>query len=271
VTTAAQTAANRRNAQKSTGPRTDEGKACSATNALRHGGYARANAITASVLDEDPQEIDTLIDAIVEELDPGTPMESIAAHNVANRILNQMRVDRLTAPLAEGTDPEGNWEIFVDGYRFKYQYGLDLDAALAAIDGKDIPSGFDWVWLIRRIQILEARGEWIEFVQTWPDGSTRLPQSLEEWIATASAAIHRNFEDLEEAQERADQMLMYRDEALAEERAERAEQAQRLLDHFERTTQLGDRVDRSVTKALDAYNKLRANRPDNPPDVDGEE
>jgi hypothetical protein len=62
-------------------------------------------------------------------------------------------------------------------------------------------------------------------------------------------------------------MLSYRDDALAEGRAERAEQAQRLLDHFERTTQLGDRVDRSVTKALDAYNKLRASRPDTPPDA----
>jgi len=34
-------AANRRNAKKSTGPRTSEGKAVAALNALKHGGYAR--------------------------------------------------------------------------------------------------------------------------------------------------------------------------------------------------------------------------------------
>ena len=64
MTSPAQTAANRRNAQKSTGPASDHGKARSSANALRHGGYATRNdAITASILCEDPDEVAGLIDA----------------------------------------------------------------------------------------------------------------------------------------------------------------------------------------------------------------
>lgn len=106
MTTPAQEAANRRNAAKSTGPRTDEGKARSSANALTHGGYAlRVDAITASIPGEAPDEVQALIDAIIDELDPLTPLEEMAASTVATRILNRMRVDRLTAPLAEGVAP----------------------------------------------------------------------------------------------------------------------------------------------------------------------
>src|ERR1019366_7337605 len=44
-TSAAQLEANRRNAQRSTGPRTAEGKRHSSLNAMRHGAYARPQAI----------------------------------------------------------------------------------------------------------------------------------------------------------------------------------------------------------------------------------
>ena len=53
MATAAQIAANRRNALKSTGPRTGAGKAASSRNALRHGLRAR----TAVVLGENAREI----------------------------------------------------------------------------------------------------------------------------------------------------------------------------------------------------------------------
>ena len=41
----AQMAANRANAQKSTGPRTEEGKAISSQNALKHGVYSRSDIL----------------------------------------------------------------------------------------------------------------------------------------------------------------------------------------------------------------------------------
>jgi hypothetical protein len=58
MATAAQIAANRANAQKSTGPRTAEGKAASSANALKSGIYAQSLIIRG----EDPAELEALRD-----------------------------------------------------------------------------------------------------------------------------------------------------------------------------------------------------------------
>jgi hypothetical protein len=260
VTTDAQRAANRANAQNSTGPRSGEGKARSALNAMRHGGYARADTITSSVLGENAGEVEAMIDAIVTELDPVTSMELIAAHQVAARVLNQIRVDRLIAPLAEGTVHDTGTRVLDDSATFWHRYGTDLAIVLDALDGADVPVDFDWYWLVQRIDILERPGDPIEIVQTWPDGTTRAPESTEEWLATTSAAIHRRFAGLDDARDRVDEMDGYRDHALAEQRAERAAQAQQMLEQFERAAQLGDRVDRRAARALEGYHELRDRR-----------
>src|SRR5579862_4598879 len=51
VATAAQIAANRANALRSTGPRTPEGKAASSRNALTHGAHASDDTILATAAD----------------------------------------------------------------------------------------------------------------------------------------------------------------------------------------------------------------------------
>jgi hypothetical protein len=56
MATPAQIAANRLNAQKSTGPRTAEGKAASSTNALKSGIYAQSLIVRG----EDPAELEAL-------------------------------------------------------------------------------------------------------------------------------------------------------------------------------------------------------------------
>ena len=67
-----QTAANRRNAQRSTGPRSAAGKAASRANALRTGIYAECETILPH---EDPAALDALAADYYEQYDPQTPAE----------------------------------------------------------------------------------------------------------------------------------------------------------------------------------------------------
>jgi len=78
MATEAQIAANRRNAQKSTGPRTPQGKAAVAKNPLKHGLLARQEVIDT----EDQAEFDTCRDQILQELAPEGPIESILAERI---------------------------------------------------------------------------------------------------------------------------------------------------------------------------------------------
>jgi hypothetical protein len=69
--------ANRRNAQRSTGPRTEEGKKRSRLNSLTHGILASALLITDGEIAEDPMEFQTLLDALHQDLAPVGALENM--------------------------------------------------------------------------------------------------------------------------------------------------------------------------------------------------
>jgi hypothetical protein len=71
MATVAQIAANRLNAQKSTGPRTTEGKAASSTNALKSGIYAQSLIIRGV----DPADLEALRDDFYAHHQPQSPDE----------------------------------------------------------------------------------------------------------------------------------------------------------------------------------------------------
>ena len=73
MTTARQIAANRRNAQLSTGPKTAAGKDIVKINALKHGLLAASPLLP----DEDSEEYDSFRQAVFEELQPVGAMEAI--------------------------------------------------------------------------------------------------------------------------------------------------------------------------------------------------
>ncbi len=62
---------NRKNAQRSTGPRTPEGKRHSAMNRLTHGLYARSDEATLAALGEDQESFDELHERFMEEWNRG--------------------------------------------------------------------------------------------------------------------------------------------------------------------------------------------------------
>jgi hypothetical protein len=89
VATAAQIAANRANARRSTGPRTPEGKAASSRNALTHGAHASDDTILAT-------SADTYLDDFRAHFQPADALE---AHLVAHLAVLASRRDRLNAAM----------------------------------------------------------------------------------------------------------------------------------------------------------------------------
>ena len=107
----AQVLANRLNAQRSTGPRTPEGKAVVSQNAVKHGLLARE----AIIKGEDLGEFEFYRDQMLGELAPVGSVESMLAERVVSLSWRLQRAERLQGaafdalykedtegPLAEG-------------------------------------------------------------------------------------------------------------------------------------------------------------------------
>ena len=88
--------ANRRNAQRSTGPRTAAGKARSSANALRHG----LTAAKAMVLpDESAEAFERFRDGVAADLDPQGMLQAALAQRIATLLWRLDRAARLEAEL----------------------------------------------------------------------------------------------------------------------------------------------------------------------------
>lgn len=83
TTSPAKIEANRRNAQKSTGPKTDKGKAIAKRNALKHGLLAREVVVTEGNAKESPKEFRALLEALLQDLAPAGPLEEMLVERIA--------------------------------------------------------------------------------------------------------------------------------------------------------------------------------------------
>lgn len=77
-----QLAANRRNAQKSTGPRTINGRAVAKMNAVKHGILSKEVVVRGLHIKESPREFAALHERFVAELSPAGPMEEMLVDQV---------------------------------------------------------------------------------------------------------------------------------------------------------------------------------------------
>ncbi len=80
MATEAQVEANRANAQKSTGPRTPEGKETASQNALKHGLFARETVIRG----EDEDEFEMFRLQLLQQLTPDSPLEEVLGERVVD-------------------------------------------------------------------------------------------------------------------------------------------------------------------------------------------
>ncbi len=87
----AQILANRRNALKSTGPRTPQGKTAVSQNAVQHGLLARHDVISS----ESQADFDLYREQMLSELAPVSPMESMLAERIVTLSWRLKRVCRI--------------------------------------------------------------------------------------------------------------------------------------------------------------------------------
>ena len=91
MTSAAQVRANRANAQKSTGPRTPQGKAAASQNAVKHGLLAEQVVIKG----EDPAQFECYRQGMLQELAPVSGVEAMLAERVVSLAWRLRRAERL--------------------------------------------------------------------------------------------------------------------------------------------------------------------------------
>ena len=83
--------ANRQNAQKSTGPRTAEGKAAVSKNAVKHGLFASETVIEG----ENQADYDEYLDNFLAELEPDGMLETLMAERFVSLSWRLKRAERM--------------------------------------------------------------------------------------------------------------------------------------------------------------------------------
>lgn len=110
---------NRQNAQKSTGPKSMEGKEISSHNATRHGLYSRELIIQSPNLTEDPEEFERLHESLIFELMPNTQFQEFLVLKIALCIWRSRRALR-----AEAADVTNQVDDVDDEYQFRRDHQL---------------------------------------------------------------------------------------------------------------------------------------------------
>ena len=86
--------ANRRNAQKSTGPKTKKGKRISSQNAVKNGLYAHDLILNSPALKESQEEYECMLTLLIDELQPEGIFQEYLVRKIANCLWRSRRVIR---------------------------------------------------------------------------------------------------------------------------------------------------------------------------------
>ena len=159
TTSAKQIAANRRNAMKSTGPRTARGREASRMNAFKHGILSRQVLVQGRVLQEDEAELEALHRRFWEQFQPEGPLEEmlldqiVTAHWRLRRALTAesgeiaLSVDRRQRGHSRGRSPAVQWMEWTV-----------LGDPVHAMQGSSIGSSILCDWLTGLREKVEAAG-----------------------------------------------------------------------------------------------------------------
>lgn len=201
---AAKIAANRKNALKSTGPRSGAGKARSSQNALKHSHFAqKLVAITVGPYAEDADEVAAFIQEAIDVLAPRDYLEMQVAQQIAVNFLRQQRLMKWEGGQLDAVVPIDDYERGVaanENTARALQAVLDFAQLIATGESRDA-ADFAPAELWREMgAFVYARLK----AQQWmrdTGGSWRLgadEQTAGQWAAQFAALVNENFDKLEQ-------------------------------------------------------------------------
>ncbi|HMD96545.1 MAG TPA: hypothetical protein VKM93_04325 [Terriglobia bacterium] len=218
-------AANQANSQKSTGPKTEEGKARAALNALKTGAYVKTNNARREILlrrDGNLVDFDQFHQRLTERWSPGDVMQEMLVKSIAEKSsdLEQLRAGwierRLTAvyvadiqarrrdllsrrwcPGVPAVEPaaRGLWQAEDSPSKFKKIYDI-LDLLQKWFEEKVCPDKYPEAMNALYGECPSLAGErirllFIQFVGSDEVGTAKAAQQLPEWIARERRYVDR--------------------------------------------------------------------------------
>ena len=199
MATAAQIEANRRNAQRSTGPKTDEGKARVRRNAFKHGLSART--IMPVLPQEDPKELEDRTQQAITAMKPRNPLElDLVCRAVrlsgeldrAERVATAHLAHRVRMDARSGTDTVSAEElkkVHDLGSKLFFQAGIGLGYPEST--GDDYPAV-----IVRRLEE-SAEGcrwllaRWAELRTFWTAKPPGMIRKSSDWSGCWVSAVSR--------------------------------------------------------------------------------
>jgi hypothetical protein len=270
------TAANRRNALKSTGPRTTEGKTRASMNALKHG--LRASSLAVPVL-EDPEDWEAHRSLVLRDLSPVGYLETVLSERAAAILWRLGRVvryesdqvsiaikDAETSALYsmedETQDERGREETLARVHGLKPK---------AHVDGEDVESVLDLVAEALDVDLEDenvsaavetpegfTEGYWQDFTGWTREGLEAAVQSLK-----AQAADEHAGEDPWEAARRAAEDRLHKAETGQERRNAYIDRKRREVllpsdETLEKVSRYETTLERSLFRTLHELQRLQA-------------
>lgn len=150
MSTKEQIHANRKNAKKSTGPKTTKGKETSSKNATKHGFFAQQDVIRY----ENQVDYDMLRDEILEELNPIGPIQYRLADRILSLSWRLKRAEQIHGRTIEFLLAADDSRISNPGLRCaSYPHELDTELAL----GRAVHKDFECARVLDRLLMYERR------------------------------------------------------------------------------------------------------------------
>ena len=274
--TPAKLRANRRNAQKSTGPKTPVGKAASKLNALKHGVLAQNVIVRGGQFKESPAEFTELCHQFYASLMPSGPLEELLVDQIVQASWRLRR-----ARIAES----GEIALSVDeGFRDRQQeqhtdHWLRWEASgnvLSAMENSGVGNRILSQWLRKVKTCVEEEGELSEAALKIPffGEPNRLSDELKKWQQQCpppapgmGPATHREETKKKLLAKIGEKLhLLYSREEECRRREQSTEQARQSADvlpsspSFERILRYETALERELYRAMNQLERLQRRR-----------